>query len=160
MNIKQYVKLYSIPVIMVLIGLSLFVTKFGDNDAPATIQQTAVAGNTTQAKIINAVAVAPKPAETNAGPRLPELVTKAQSDIADPTEKAIIVSLLSTKKTGDFVSSLRDQSISWLDTAPENRSRLSPLSPKQIAWAGYVVSPSTYPYPYSIVELYPDGKPK
>jgi len=158
-SIKPYVKLYSIPIALVIIAGMFFFGAGRDNDESVTVAEVQQA-TVTQAKVVNAVeSVTP-----NAGPRLEkiisleEIISKAQ-EITDPEIKIVIVSLVSSKTTGDFITSLRSQAIRWLYTPPESRTRTNPLSPKQLAWASYVINPSTAPYPYAIKELYPDGKP-
>ena len=84
-------------------------------------------------------------------------IVEAQKMISDPRELNIITGLLTWNKGGDFQNSLKKQAIEWLQG---KNTKPSPLSSKQMAWAGYVTQPEVYPDPYTITELYPYGNPK
>lgn len=168
MNFKNATKIYSIPVIALIIaGYVIFGFGRDKGEPVAVVQQAAVVqstlGQATQVKAINAVAVVPAPTETNAGPRLDKLLAKAQACDLDPTEEDIfpntVCDLISSTLVNDFIASLRGQAIRWLDTAPELRIKEFPLSAKQLAWAEYYVHPTTSLYPYNIKSVYPNGKP-
>lgn len=161
MNFKSMTKVYALPVILIIIaGMAFFVSGRGKSEPVAVVQQAAVV-QTTQVKAINAVAIV-APAELNMEPERAEkinsLIAEAQKSIADVEKQKIVIELISSTKTGSFISSLRSQAVDWLDTPAASRSYDSPMSPKQTAWAVFMLHPSTAPNPYSIVELYPDGK--
>lgn len=162
MNFKSMTKVYALPVILIIIaGMAFFAAGRDKSEPVAVVQQAAVVQSTvTQVKAINAVAIAP--AELSMEPERAEkinsLIAEAQASIADVEKQKIVIELISSTKTGSFISSLRSQAVDWLDTPAASRSYDSPMSPKQTAWAVFMLHPSTAPNPYSIVELYPDGK--
>lgn len=84
-------------------------------------------------------------------------IDEAKKRISDPRELDIMLGLLTWTKGGDFQTSLRKQALAWFR---HESSKEKPLSPKQYAWAGYVTQALKYPDPYTIVELYPYGKPQ
>jgi len=82
-------------------------------------------------------------------------VVEARKRITDPRELDITIGLLNWKLGGNFHNSLKKQVIDWLDGKSTRQ-----LSPKQLAWAGYITQPDLYPDPYTIKELYPNGNPR
>lgn len=85
------------------------------------------------------------------------LITKAKVALEDELLESICIDLILTKKTSDFVKSIRQQVITWLETPADERSFDTPLSQKQFAWACYILHPADYPNPKTIRELYPNG---
>ncbi len=85
------------------------------------------------------------------------LVVKAKIALEDELLETTCIELLHTKKSSDFVKSMRAQVVNWLDTPAEERSFDTPLSQKQFAWALYILHPTDYPNPKTIKSLYPNG---
>lgn len=86
-----------------------------------------------------------------------DYIAEANTKISDPRKLDIMLGLLTWSKGGDFQKSLRDQALKWF--RGEN-TKAEPLSSKQYAWAGFVTQPLKYPDPYTIIELYPNGRPQ
>ena len=84
-------------------------------------------------------------------------LAKMKAETSEPVAQRIYEKLLTTKKTGNFIESLKNQVTNYFMMPKDERSFASPLSPKQFAWAAFLVLPSEYPNPKTIRELYPNG---
>ena len=85
------------------------------------------------------------------------LIAKAKVALEEELLETICIELITTKKTSDFVKSMRQQVIEWLGTAADERTYDTPLSRKQFAWACYILHPADYPNPKTDRDLYPNG---
>ncbi len=83
------------------------------------------------------------------------LITQIKVLIEDEEMEQNCIDLLTTKKTGDFMESLKAQLTGWVETPTGDRSFATPFSPKQYAWVCYLLHPSQYPNPKTIKSLYP-----
>lgn len=90
--------------------------------------------------------------------KLQALVAKAKSDVSDLEVQKITIVLLKSNRKGSFLADLRAQAIEWLEDHPDFRRNDYPLSPKQVAWAGFLCKVEGYGNPKKTrPDLYPEG---
>lgn len=86
-------------------------------------------------------------------------IEKANAQIKDPDMLTAVLAVLNRKNPSGMFLDYRKQVMRFFEF-PNDRRYPSPLSPKQAAWARYIAHKLEYPEPYTIVELYPYGKPQ
>lgn len=138
------------------------IEKVIDNAEELRLALLSAAGQPAEAIGVQSAAVKPalrSPRQIDRPPIADEKV-QALVDIAglieDKEVQTVVIALLKSKRSGNFLKSLRDQTTEWLLQSPEDRSFDSPLSPKQLAWAGYLVKLEGYGNPKNTrPDLYP-----
>lgn len=86
-------------------------------------------------------------------------IEKANAQIKDPDMLTAVLAVLNRKNPSGMFLDYRKQVMRFFEF-PNDRRYPDPLSPKQAAWARYIAHKLEYPEPYTIVELYPYGKPQ
>lgn len=80
------------------------------------------------------------------------LLVKVRTNFGGREEEKVYNALINTENKSSFVQSLRGQLVEWLN---EESTFPSPMSPKQLAWAAYLMFPKEHQNPKLNKELYP-----